>query len=89
MSKAAMPARNGVAFGKRFGQPVNVRPVGSHHHHRAGVQIGLQIGQRAVAIGLRVAFAFVPRMKPDLKADALAKFVKQQAGDVQRFRHGS
>src|ERR1017187_8128387 len=26
-------------------------------------------------------------MKPDLKADALPQFVKQQAGDVQGFRH--
>ena len=69
---------NRVAFGNGFGQPVNVRPVGSHHHHRAGVQIGLQIGQRAVAIGLRVAFGLVPRIKPDLKTDALAKFVKQR-----------
>ena len=39
--QAAVPARHGVAFGKGFGQPVNVRPVGSDHHQRAGVQKGL------------------------------------------------
>ena len=36
--QTAVPARNGVAFGQSFREPVNVRPVGSHHHHRAGKQ---------------------------------------------------
>ena len=82
-----MAAQDGVAFGKDFGQPVNIRPVGRDHHHRPRPQIGLQIGQGALTIGQWVAFAFVPAVKPDLITDTLAKLEKQQAGDVQGFRH--
>ena len=43
---------------------------------------GYEIREGEITIGLGIALRFVPRVKPDLKADALPEFVKQQAGDA-------
>src|ERR1035437_388012 len=80
--------RAGVSGRKPLRKAMRIRPVHGGHHHRADVHVGLKFGERGFRDGLGITFLFVPAVKPDLKAHALPEFIKQQAGNMQRLRHG-